>query len=541
MSVRHRSVFQNALIFVTGAVILALQLLASRIMTPFFGVSLYIWTGILAITLTFLALGYHLGGTWSRKLALENRSPDIRFLYHLMPLISGLAIGMAAFLYPTLLPAIAAMNVLTGSIVGCFLLLAAPLLLMSAMNPLLVALRQHEADGKDGGAGAGTVFFISTMGSVAGVFLAALLLIPHFSNHSSMVGLGTALALTCLLPLGTDASSRARRPALWMVGILGLLCNLGALISLSENFSSLAELPSSGFHIVESRPSAFGNLKVVDMKAKPAEEPFQQRILINEGILQNGVLPDGRSSFEFTWALETIGLAYAPDAKRALVLGAAAGVVPMRLRQQGLDVAIVEINPAMIDLAQKYFGFHPDGMTLTIEDARLFVQKCQPVYDLVVLDLFQGDGVPEQFVTSNFFHDVRSCIKPGGVAVMNSFGSAARPKPLGTLLASLGAAFPALVKFESGTADDDHLHNIYIAALTTPPPKEPVFRTDDIPAPLVSDLASKLAKAVKIETKALPETPVTDNFNTYPFTAWGLHMQYRQDIVRTVPPRLLIN
>ncbi|MGH8699710.1 MAG: fused MFS/spermidine synthase, partial [Burkholderiales bacterium] len=51
-----------AILFLSGAAVLALELLASRIMTPYFGVSLYIWTGILSITLVALALGYWAGG-----------------------------------------------------------------------------------------------------------------------------------------------------------------------------------------------------------------------------------------------------------------------------------------------------------------------------------------------------------------------------------------------------------------------------------------------------------------------------------------------
>ena len=51
----------EAFIFVTGAVTLSLEVLASRIMTPYFGVSLFIWSGILSITLTFLAAGYYFG------------------------------------------------------------------------------------------------------------------------------------------------------------------------------------------------------------------------------------------------------------------------------------------------------------------------------------------------------------------------------------------------------------------------------------------------------------------------------------------------
>ena len=57
----------EAVIFITGAVTLSLEVLASRIMTPYFGVSLYIWAGILSITLIFLALGYQLGGRLSQR------------------------------------------------------------------------------------------------------------------------------------------------------------------------------------------------------------------------------------------------------------------------------------------------------------------------------------------------------------------------------------------------------------------------------------------------------------------------------------------
>src|SRR4030042_3143265 len=57
----------EVLIFITGAVTLSLEVLASRIMTPYFGVSLYIWAGILSITLIFLALGYRLGGQMSQR------------------------------------------------------------------------------------------------------------------------------------------------------------------------------------------------------------------------------------------------------------------------------------------------------------------------------------------------------------------------------------------------------------------------------------------------------------------------------------------
>ncbi len=71
-------VWYQILIFLTGAATLSMELLASRVMTPYFGVSLYIWAGILSITLTFLAVGYSLGGWLTRK--LDRDEVEIAFL-----------------------------------------------------------------------------------------------------------------------------------------------------------------------------------------------------------------------------------------------------------------------------------------------------------------------------------------------------------------------------------------------------------------------------------------------------------------------------
>ena len=125
------------LIFATGAVTLALEVLASRIMTPYFGVSLYIWTGILSITLTFLALGYHLGGSISRR---ADRA-SLEGLFLAAPVLSAISIAIAAAVYPVLFPTLSQFNLIAGSFAGATLLLALPLIALSAMNPLLIGLQ----------------------------------------------------------------------------------------------------------------------------------------------------------------------------------------------------------------------------------------------------------------------------------------------------------------------------------------------------------------------------------------------------------------
>ena len=84
----------HTIIFVTGGAILALELLSSRILTPYFGVSLYIWSGILSITLVSLAIGYWWGG----RLATANRGSAQRlaFLFALMPAVAATSAAQPA-------------------------------------------------------------------------------------------------------------------------------------------------------------------------------------------------------------------------------------------------------------------------------------------------------------------------------------------------------------------------------------------------------------------------------------------------------------
>src|SRR4051812_12444804 len=108
-----------AIIFVSGAAILALELLASRIMTPYFGVSLYIWTGILSITLVALAVGYRLGGRLASARASASRPLQ---LYALMPAVAALGIVAACLVYPFAFASLASVSLVGGAFAACAIL-----------------------------------------------------------------------------------------------------------------------------------------------------------------------------------------------------------------------------------------------------------------------------------------------------------------------------------------------------------------------------------------------------------------------------------
>ena len=120
----------------TGAIILGLEIVASRILTPFFGVSLNVWSSILAVTLIALAVGYKFGGFLSNRLQF----PSLVAYFVGSGVFSAAWLNLSFLSYPILLGRLADWGLIAGSIASCFYLIFIPLLLFSSLNSALIAI-----------------------------------------------------------------------------------------------------------------------------------------------------------------------------------------------------------------------------------------------------------------------------------------------------------------------------------------------------------------------------------------------------------------
>lgn len=117
--------------------------------------------------------------------------------------------------------------------------------------------------------------------------------------------------------------------------------------------------------------------------------------------------------------------------KRVLVIGLGGGNLPSALQQLLPDsrIDVVEIDPAVARCARDYFGFRPGRNTsVTIEDGRVFVRKAlkgRRTYDLVMLDAFADDYIPEHMLTKEFLGEVKGLLTPGGVLAANTWSNSA--------------------------------------------------------------------------------------------------------------------
>jgi spermidine synthase len=532
-----------AIIFISGGAILALELLASRIMTPYFGVSLHIWTGILSITLIALALGYWWGG----RLASNGRADGagtarLLRLYATMPALAAIAVVAACLVYPYAFAPLARASLLGGAFAACMVLLFIPLVAASAMNPLLVAiLLEREKTGRTGDAGAGKVFFVSTIGSVAGVIVTAFGLIPYVSNFAATLVVALILALLALaiLVLAPGAvSGRAGVAALAIAagaGAVALLFGADAYTGRAGPFT----YGGTQWRVEAHHRSLFGTVKVMRSTPEAGTERFH-RMYFQDGLTQNTVDSAHRSTSFYTYALEGLARAYRPQMRTALVLGLGAGMVPMALAKTGIAADVVDIDPVAPRVAEAYFGLDRRQVRTHEADARTFVRNCRDAYDVVVVDLFHGDGTPDYLVTREFFRDLRGCLGSGGVAVFNTFADVTRPEAYAHFLVTLKSELPYLSLYRPAWGGS-HVNSFVVAAAS--PLSEPAQVTlDYVPQRHEQVLWNMLSTP-------LPLTPeffaggriVTDAVNPAAHDLAQMQMVYRRTVVESAPRGLLVN
>jgi SAM-dependent methyltransferase len=148
-----------------------------------------------------------------------------------------------------------------------------------------------------------------------------------------------------------------------------------------------------------------------------------RRYFLNDLLAQNSYNPVQHVSTSlFSHVLEGLIQGYTDDTHDALCIGMGVGALPMWLAESGSKVDVVEINPTVVPIAERYFDFHPERVNLQIGDGRYFLYATAKKYNLIVLDAFLGESPPSHLMTRETFQAIQRRLKPGGLLVMNTFG-----------------------------------------------------------------------------------------------------------------------
>ncbi len=382
---QHRYVLVS--IFVTGAAALLLEIVGTRLISPYYGSSIYCWSALITVTLVALAAGYNIGGRWADGAP----SPT---LFARLVCFSGATVAVIPVLREPVLRATTPCGIQLGALASATILVAPSLILLSTLGPLTIRLTTQAVNGV--GRSSGDVYAVSTLGSVAGALLAGFVLVPHVPISQILYGL--AVLLLVLGAIGYHLS-REKIP---------LAAPAAAAAAALMGFWPRA-VPAT--NIVYNGESPYGQIKVMDFG--------DRRYLLINGTTQSMVLlKTMRTDSQYSEAMETAAL-IRPRAKRGVVVGVGAGLLISDLESfYGLTVDGVDVDQRVVSVARRWFGFHPKGQVF-IEDGRTFLEKEGSPYDLVFFDAFSPEAPPYHLFTRESFEAAKGRLAPGGVLAIN--------------------------------------------------------------------------------------------------------------------------
>jgi len=421
---------------VTGAVIMALEILSSRILAPEFGNSVFVWGSIISVFLAALSVGYYLGGR------LADRNPSMAALARL--------ISMAALFQAGLIVVggqiTSAIGSLThgspaGTLLATTVLFGPPSILLATVSPFVVRLAARDLS--EIGNTAGRLYAVSTAGSLVGTLICTFVLIPRLEVHQILSLLLLATALVAILGL-VDTPGRQR--------IYALATGLLAIFAV-WSMTSTRELPSG---VVHFEVSPYQTLRVSELSG--------QRFLYGDRTLYSAVsLEDRQTSLPYQ-RYAAGALLLNPDIRSLLSIGMGSGGIGTYLRtaRPDLEIDYVEIDPAVARIARRFFFFEDDPRTrVHIEDARQFLRRSERSWDYIYTDAYIGMSIPFHLTTVEFLDEVKRHLNPGGVFGLNLAAGLLEPFPQ-AILRTLAARFETVFAFAVRGSS-----NLYILAADT--------------------------------------------------------------------------
>ena len=389
-----------ALVFVGGACSLGAEIAAARLLAPYFGASTIIWANTIGVVLVALSAGYWWGGR------LADRHPSERTLRLTVLAAATLLAAVPLAAGPFFELVIRAFDRLDagafiGSLLGVLLLISLPLLLLGTVSPW--ALRLAIGSVEEAGTVAGRLYALSTIGSLTGVFVSALVLIPLVGTQRTFLGFAAVLALTAVAAPGMPRAA-ALVPAA-----------LTAALALPPGVTKPAE--ERGERVIHERETAYQYLRVI-------EDGGRRELELNEGQAVHSVYEGDTVLTGGVWdGYLVLPFAVLDEAPRTMaMLGNAAGTVSRAYARFFPQTRIdgVEIDPQVTEVGRLYFELDANPRLVTYdEDARPFLRRSGRRYDVIGVDAYRQPYIPFYLATTEFFALARSRLRPGGAVIVN--------------------------------------------------------------------------------------------------------------------------
>ena len=498
-------------VFVTGGSIMIIVLLGTLLIAHFYGNIIYVWSSLISVTMIALAIGYYTGGRWadcSKRTGLS-----------LIIALAGVLTLAIPWLARPILLATDPLGLRAGAFLSALLLFTPSLTLLGMVGPFAIKLATARLDSV--GNSVGSVYAVSTLGSVLSTLLLGFFLFPLLGSREILLGLGGLLLLL------SSIVAIIERKALGFAAVAGpnIALILISLVILPKVVGAGHIYTGAAYQVQSERESLYGWIRVID---KPAED---LRLLTSDASAIGAVsIATGQNRLDYQNIVSLIPT-LRPKMSRALVVGLGVGSMAKVLHDRyGIVTDTLEIDPKVAEAATNYFKFKPTGQAI-IGDARYEIRHLTGPYDLIIHDCFTGGSEPTHLLTVETLTQLRELLSPQGILSLNfvAFSKGDQQAALASVAKTIAQVLPhqSLYISEPGNDFNDFIFLASREAFNT--------ATNNLPIDQLNWL-----KAREFTVDQAQGVILTDNLNPLEYLQSRKAEHYRHLMLDLLGPSLLI-
>lgn len=388
------------IVFLSGAIEMGLELLASRILSPYVGSSNVVWTSIIGIILASMSLGYWYGGRKAEENIGQDKLAEIlleaTFFTSLIPLFETLFVKRIAGL---------SNNLILSAILCAIIVFSIPSFLLAMISPIAVKIKTEKTS--DVGASSGGISALSTLGSIIGTFFMGFILIPNIGV--SNINIGITLILTVMSIIIRENRDKRYFYLVMFIVSLSVIC-----IIVGKNI-----FKKSNPNIILDTDSQYSRIWVTNVKNQKENYKTLQVDMGLESYLDTNSNEMGAEYLKFYDLFDY----YNKNAKNTLLIGGAAYTYPIHYLNKYSDknIDVVEIDDKMTKIAEEEFGLNlnDDRIKVYSQDGRSFFNYSKNKYDTILIDAFKGLNAPFELTTYEALVNAKTLLNDDGLVITN--------------------------------------------------------------------------------------------------------------------------
>lgn len=447
-------------VFVCGAVVMIFELVGSRVLGPYFGTSLFVWTSLIGIILGSLSFGYYLGGKIADK---QCSFKSLSLIIFLAAISIGLMVSIKDFWLIVLQSSLR--DIRTSSVLASLTLFLPASVFLGMVSPYAVKLKINNLN--TSAQTVGNLYAISTSGSIFGTFLAGFYLIPHFGTNRLLIILSITLIIISLV--------LSAKKGTWIKLSVFAIVVIGWFVISGLNYM----LPKSGFIDVDT---AYNRIWIYDRIDYRTNKIVKMMGINNEN--NSSMFLDSDELVNEYTKYYHLAKHFNPNFKKTLMLGGAGYSYPKDFlhKYPEATIDVVEIDPKVTELAKKYFRLEESPrLTIYHEDGRVFLNKTQEKYDAIFGDAFNSlHSLPYQLTTKEAVQKKYNILNDDGVVILNIISAieGEKGKFLRAEYATYKSLFPQVYLFPvTSSGNGNIVQNIILVALKSE--KDQTFNNSD--------------------------------------------------------------